>query len=125
MTDKQIKLMTERFLGWKLPEDFNPDAGISFKKTYTGYDGKEYPNLVSGTNLFNYDQAKLMVQHMVEGLDDRKAEQMKVINAIIDVFETVPSHIAEEDKHLMHWHYTDLIATFHDMKNAIEQGELL
>lgn len=56
---------------------------------------------------------------------ERKAEQTKVINAIIDVFETVPSHIAEEDKHLMHWHYTDLIATFHDMKNAIEQGELL
>lgn len=26
MTDDQIKHMVNRFLGWKLPENFNPDG---------------------------------------------------------------------------------------------------
>jgi hypothetical protein len=68
MTDKQIKHMAERFLMWKIPEDFHPDAGISFKPDYnvgTAYAGKHEP---SGTNLFTYTQAEAMVRHMVEGL---------------------------------------------------------
>ncbi len=28
MTEDQIKHMTDRFLGWKLPETFSPDGGI-------------------------------------------------------------------------------------------------
>ena len=28
--DALIKRMTDRFLGWKLPEDFQPDCGIEF-----------------------------------------------------------------------------------------------
>ena len=28
ITDEQIKYMRDRFLGWKLPEGFNPDGGI-------------------------------------------------------------------------------------------------
>lgn len=31
MTEDQIKHMVNRFLQWKLPEHFRPDAGISFK----------------------------------------------------------------------------------------------
>lgn len=31
MTEAQIKHMVNRFLSWKLPDNFNPDAGISFK----------------------------------------------------------------------------------------------
>jgi hypothetical protein len=31
MTEDQIKHMANRFLGWKLPSNFSPDAGISFK----------------------------------------------------------------------------------------------
>lgn len=31
MTKDQIKHMVDRFLGWKLPESFSPDAGISFE----------------------------------------------------------------------------------------------
>ena len=30
MTDEQIKHMANRFLGWPIPENFNPDGGISF-----------------------------------------------------------------------------------------------
>lgn len=68
MTDAQIKHMVERFLTWRLPDDFHPDAGISFSPDYnigTPYQGKHTP---IGTNLFSYEQAKAMVRHMLEGL---------------------------------------------------------
>jgi hypothetical protein len=32
MSDEQIKYMVDRFLGWRLPENFNPDGGISFTR---------------------------------------------------------------------------------------------
>lgn len=32
MTEDQIRHMVNRFLGWKLPESFNPDGGVTFKK---------------------------------------------------------------------------------------------
>ena len=68
MTEGQIKHMAERFLQWRLPADFSPDAGISFKADYnenTPWPGKHEP---VGTNLFNFNQAQEMVRHMVEGL---------------------------------------------------------
>lgn len=68
MTDAQVKQMVERFLSWKLPADFCPDAGISFKAEYGEngpYPGKHEP---TGTNLFNYTQAQEMVRHMLEGV---------------------------------------------------------
>lgn len=37
MTKEQIKHMVNRFLGWRLPESFNPDGGISFKKTFNDH----------------------------------------------------------------------------------------
>jgi hypothetical protein len=73
MTDEQIKHMVNRFLGWKLPEHFAPDAGISFNPEYNvefnAAHGKP-PALhqPSGTNLFGADQAEAMVRYMVEGL---------------------------------------------------------
>lgn len=74
MTDEQIKHMVNRFLGWRLPENFNPDAGISFKAEYNAeYNSargmppaRHEPN---GTNLFDATQAEAMVRYMVEGLD--------------------------------------------------------
>ena len=56
MTEDQIKHMVDRFLGWKLPNNFNPDAGISFKAAFN-----EEP---SGTNLFDATQATEMVRYM-------------------------------------------------------------
>jgi hypothetical protein len=73
MTDEQIKHMTERFLSWKLPENFSPDAGISFSPEFNvewnakqGLPPQRHEPV--GTNLFGYEQARAMVQHMVEGL---------------------------------------------------------
>ncbi len=69
ITEDQIKYMRDRFLGWKLPSDFDPDCGIHFNKdeakqwnsnnaTYEPY----------GTNLFHVRQAEEMVRYMLDGL---------------------------------------------------------
>lgn len=69
MTDAQIKHMVDRFLGWKLPDDFNPDAGISFKKTHSeqGPFGPQKHEPI-GTNLFSATQADAMVRYLIDGL---------------------------------------------------------
>lgn len=68
MTEDQIKYMVDRFLGWKLPEAFNPDNGISFEPI-AGKDGP-YPfqREPSGTNLFDATQADAMVRAMINGM---------------------------------------------------------
>lgn len=68
MTDEQIKHMVDRFLSWKLPESFNPDAGISFKKTFNEHTAHPMKHEPSGTNLFDATQADAMVRHMIDGL---------------------------------------------------------
>lgn len=61
MTD--VKIMVDRFLAWKLPEDFSPDCGINFKSL-----GKNQEP--TGTNLFTASQAEQMVLYMIGGSDD-------------------------------------------------------
>lgn len=56
-TDDLVREMANRFLIWKLPEDFAPDAGISFKPM-----SNDWP---IGTNLLHYGQAEEMVRHML------------------------------------------------------------
>jgi hypothetical protein len=67
VTEDQIKYMVDRFLGWRVPKDFRPDAGISYTRP-------DYPLSMDatpyGTNLFNAVQADAMVRHMVEGAID-------------------------------------------------------
>lgn len=60
----QVKHMVERFLCWRLPENFNPDGGIEFKKR-TPWPDTHHP---VGTNLLDATQAEEMVRYMVEGL---------------------------------------------------------
>ena len=62
MTDAQIKQMAERFLAWKLPADFAPDAGISFKAEFNEHTDHPMRHQPTGTNLLNYTQALAMVQ---------------------------------------------------------------
>lgn len=70
MTDEQIKHMVNRFLGWKLPENFQPDAGISFKAAFNEHTAHPMKHEPSGTNLLDADQATAMVRYMVEGMPD-------------------------------------------------------
>lgn len=68
MTDEQIKHMVDRFLQWKLPEDFRPDGGIEFdpiSSKGTAYERRREP---VGTNLLSATQAEAMVRHMLDGL---------------------------------------------------------
>lgn len=68
MTDAQIKHMVDRFLQWKLPENFNPDGGIKFEPTINAHTGRPYEHGPVGTNLLDAQQALAMVRHMIEGL---------------------------------------------------------
>lgn len=67
-TDDQIKYMVDRFLCWRLPENFSPDAGISFKKTYNEHTAHPMKHEPVGTNLFDATQADAMVRYMIEGM---------------------------------------------------------
>lgn len=67
MNDEQIKHMVNRFLSWRLPEDFRPDAGISFKADYNEHTSHPMKHEPTGTNLFDATQAEAMVRHMLEG----------------------------------------------------------
>lgn len=55
--------MVDRFLGWRLPEGFNPDNGIGFDKT--DLHPQHWP---IGTNLLDASQAEAMVRHLLDGL---------------------------------------------------------
>ena len=67
MNDEQIKAMVNRFLQWRLPADFAPDGGISFKATFNEHTAHPMRHEPVGTNLFNAVQAEAMVRHMLGG----------------------------------------------------------
>jgi hypothetical protein len=75
MTEDQIKHMVDRFLSWKLPENFNPDGGVSFKKTFNEHTPRPAKHEPSGTNLLDATQATAMVRHMLEGLPPSPAQR--------------------------------------------------
>lgn len=67
MTDELIKEMARRFLAWKLPADFAPDAGISFKAEFNEHTAHPMRHEPVGTNLFSAVQAEAMIRHMLGG----------------------------------------------------------
>lgn len=68
MNDEQIKYMVDRFLEWRLPENFNPDAGISFKPHFNEHTAHPMNHEPTGTNLFDATQAKEMVRYLLDGM---------------------------------------------------------
>lgn len=59
--------MVSRFLGWKLPADFAPDCGISFKRE-SDYDHPEFGRTKyepTGTNLLHAGQARAMLEYVM------------------------------------------------------------
>jgi hypothetical protein len=65
MTEDQIKHMVDRFLCWRLPENFSPDAGISYTRPNYAASVDATPR---GTNLFDAQQADAMVRYLLEEL---------------------------------------------------------
>lgn len=62
--EPNIDEMVNRFLGWRLPQDFAPDGGISFDKR--GPDARGFDRgWPVGTNLFTAEQVREMIKHML------------------------------------------------------------
>jgi hypothetical protein len=66
---EQMDAIVTRFLGWKLPLTFSPDAGISF--TPTGYMMSRDESFAKGwwpigTNLLTADEARAMLEHVLD-----------------------------------------------------------
>lgn len=68
MTDEQIKYMVDRFLNYRLPENWKPDGGISFERFGNKGTPHQCTREPSGTNLLDAMQAEAMVRHMTEGM---------------------------------------------------------
>lgn len=68
MNEEQIRQMVSRFLSWRLPADFNPDCGISFKSTFNEHTPHPMKHEPIGTNLFTATQAEAMIRYLVEPL---------------------------------------------------------
>ena len=54
--------MAQRFLRWRLPVTFAPDAGISFDRSYC----EKWATWPTGTNLFTADEAADMMRFVLE-----------------------------------------------------------
>lgn len=101
MTKPLIDQAVDRFLGWKLPQDFNPDCGISFT---IPINATWFP---TGTNLFTAIQAKSMLESILGNpapisYDQHEAEILKVIEerdaaeeALAQAYFLVMGHSAE------------------------------
>jgi hypothetical protein len=75
MTEAQIRYMVERFLGWRLPDNFNPDAGISFKRDFNEHTAHPMKHEPVGTNLFDAVQTEAMVRYLVDGMPQSVASE--------------------------------------------------
>lgn len=66
--------MVDRFLSWKLPDDFCPDAGITFKRTYNEASpfGPSTHEPI-GTNLLTAEQARAMLEHVLSSPTHERA----------------------------------------------------
>lgn len=68
LSEAQIKHMVDRFLGWRLPENFYPDCGISFKRTFNDHLPTPTKHEPTGTNLFDAEQTEVMVRYLIDGM---------------------------------------------------------
>lgn len=62
-----VKAAVDRFLGWRLPDTFRPDAGISFKPPQHPFG---WP---TGTNLFNAEEARAMFEQVLDAASAKTA----------------------------------------------------
>ena len=89
-----LKIAVNRFLGWKLPADFNPDGGISFKSGVCE---------TIGTHLFTAQQANEMLKYALEealttSIAQAIAEDRDLIKR--EVFDIIDSNENKEMQNL-------------------------
>jgi len=116
LTDEQIKHMVQRFLGWRLPENFRPDCGIHFDADaaikLNPRNGKYEP---VGTNLFDAQQAEAMVRYMVEGAPDPALDAAR---QLVSLFSWEPA----EDSGEIEPHLDALAPAFEDALTALRDA---
>lgn len=99
--------MVNRFLAWKLPENFCPDAGISFKPTFNEHTAYPMRHEPIGTNLFDADQTRAMLEHVLatssEITSREDAGTVKLLTDLLDraykmhVMAGTTTRISEQD----------------------------
>jgi hypothetical protein len=118
ITDDQIKHMVNRFLQWRLPANFAPDNGVSFKQVI--YDGMSPENQAAhwpvGTNLLDATQAEAMVRHMVEGL----SAPPSVVTAARELLEACLADFGEPDD----WPDNEAVSSGDGGDSAVKFGML-
>jgi hypothetical protein len=67
MTEAQIKHMVNRFLAWKLPDNFDPDNGVSIKRPRYS---PEVEWRIYGTNLLDATQTEAMIRYITSELSE-------------------------------------------------------
>lgn len=77
-TKSAMKQAVERFLGWRLPQDFAPDCGISFdgRKDDEWNKNKTWP---TGTNLFTAEQAKQMLEYVLSAIPTAEPAEKRLL----------------------------------------------
>ena len=88
-----IDKMVDRFLAWKLPGDFGPDAGVTFNP---GHITPSSPHWPTGTNLLTAAQARQMFEHVTadEPAEGLQPHQQRVITEKADLDEKLVKLIA-------------------------------
>lgn len=99
MSEENIKRMVERFLQWKLPEDFSPDCGISFKSEFNEHTAHPMKNKPTGTNLFNAAQAEAMIRFITDEFNTAAS-----IQKIADDIQALKLHPAPQGEYNAGYH---------------------
>jgi hypothetical protein len=92
--------MVNRFLCWKLPEDFYPDAGVTFNPTELQKIGTHpWP---TGTNLLHAVQARAMLEYVLQGqpvetMADMKAKAQEYDGLLAEGYVSAPTPLLDKN----------------------------
>lgn len=93
-----ISQMVSKFLGWKLPSDFAPDCGITFRSE-SEYDHPEFGRSKFepvGTNLLTADQATAMFEFCIKDellqLDAQRVYMLAALKLARPLVAAWPQH---------------------------------
>jgi len=103
-SEKLVKKVANNFLGWKLPDDFTPDCGISYKKL-----GDNFSPV--GTNLFTATQTEEMIKSILikelkhfisQVIEEERARIVKEIESKISIQKELHKDCHPYDKTCNH-----------------------
>ena len=112
-----IEQAVDRFLCWRLPEDFAPDGGITFDRN-----GHKYEPV--GTNLLTAEQAKQMFLHCMPSYPELVVKEKAIRTAYNDLLDR--AHFDESTPAGEKWHIMSILAELvQENKHLKEQVDVL